>query len=185
VQLQRRHGRRSASNPRVLLLKRAGTNHADQDENLGRRGHAAVAGAAGAAGVPGQGTRETALQPRDLDADTITDAFYDTELNITGLRNANANGLMNWDAANTWAVTLVVGAYSDWRLPTIVDTGAPGCNESSAGGTDCGYNEQTRTGATVCSEMAHLHHAALGQQGVLGSRLRYRPTTELGPDQHR
>ena len=123
-----------------------------------------LAGSAGAVGVPGQGTWETTLQPRDLDGDTVTDAFYDTELNITWLRNANANGRMNWNAANAWAANLVVGAYTDWRLPTMVDTGTPGCNNSNAGGTDCGYNVQTKTGVTVFSEMAHLYHASLGNK---------------------
>ena len=41
--------------------------------------------------VPGQGTWETTLQARNLDGDTTTDAFYDTALSITWLRNANVN----------------------------------------------------------------------------------------------
>ena len=124
-----------------------------------------IAGSAGAVGVPGQGTWETTLQPRDLDGDAVTDAFYDTELNITWLRNANANGTMNWDAANAWAANLVVGAYSDWRLPTMVDTGEPGCDfPSQVGGTDCGFNVQTKTGATVFNEMAHLYYVTLGNK---------------------
>ncbi len=125
-----------------------------------------LAGSAGAAGVPGQGTWETTLQPRDLDGDTITDAFYDTELNITWLRNANANSPMVWADANAWAANLVVGAFSDWRLPTMVDTGAPGCDYSDAGGTDCGYNGQTKTGATLFSEMAHLWYVTLGNKAL-------------------
>lgn len=43
-------------------------------------------GVALADGVPGQGTWESALLPRDIDGDTTTDAFYDTELDITWLR---------------------------------------------------------------------------------------------------
>ena len=125
-----------------------------------------AAGVAGAAGVSGQGTWETTLQPRDLDGDTVTDAFYDTGLDITWLRNANMNGTMNWSDANAWAANLVVGAYSDWRLPTMVDIGAPGCNPSSVGGTDCGYNVQTKTGATVFSEMAHLWYVTLGNKSL-------------------
>ena len=45
-------------------------------------------------------------------------AVYDTDRNITWLANANANGLMNWTAANTWATGLNVGGYTGWRLPT-------------------------------------------------------------------
>jgi hypothetical protein len=112
--------------------------------------------AAQAAPVSGQGTWETTLKARDLDGDGAADAFYDTELNVTWLRNANANGLMAWDSAKTWANNLVVGGFGGWRLPFVVDTGMPGCDFSNFGGTDCGYNVQTKSGATVHSELAHL-----------------------------
>ncbi len=58
----------------------------------------------------------------------------------------------------------MVGSYSDWRLPKIVDTGSPGCNYSDAGGTDCGSNVQTKTGGQVFSEMAHLYYVSLGNK---------------------
>ena len=140
--------------------------------NFTRLAIAAVAGAvallnaaaAQALGVPGQGTWETTLQARDIDRDGVTDAFYDTALNITWLRNANINGPANWDSANTWASTLVVGGIGGWRLPTMIDTGTPGCNFSNAGGTDCGYNVQTRNGKTVFSEMAYLWYDELGNK---------------------
>lgn len=64
---------------------------------------------------------------------------------------------MTWDAAMTWANTLVVGGVGGWRLPKVVDTGAPGCDLSYAGATDCGYNVQTAS-----SEMAHLYYETLG-----------------------
>jgi PEP-CTERM motif len=117
-----------------------------------------------AAPVSGQGTWETTLQARDLNGDGATDAFYDTELNVTWLRDANANGPMNWNAAKTWASNLVVGGYSGWRLPAIVDTGAPGCDRSNAGGTDCGFNVQTKSGSIVYSELAHLYYTTLGNK---------------------
>ena len=57
--------------------------------------------------------------------------LYDTDLNITWLRNANAaagssfdngydatDGYMTWANANNWANTLTVGSFSGWRLPT-------------------------------------------------------------------
>ena len=56
---------------------------------------------------PGRGTWESTLQARDLNGDTVTDAYYDTALNVTWL--ANANGAMTWSAANTWASNLMVG----------------------------------------------------------------------------
>ena len=52
---------------------------------------------------------------------------YDDVLNITWLRDFNyakttgydADGLMTWSAANTWAASLSVGGFNDWRLPTF------------------------------------------------------------------
>jgi hypothetical protein len=50
----------------------------------------------------------------------------DTDLGIVWLADANysktsgynTNGLMAWNAANTWVDQLNVGGHSDWRLPT-------------------------------------------------------------------
>ena len=39
-----------------------------------------------------------------------------------------------------------------------------GLNFSYAGGTDCGYNVQTKVGNTVYSEMAHLYYETLGNK---------------------
>jgi len=120
-----------------------------------------AAGLAQADGVPGQGTWETTLLPRDIDGDTVTDAFYETVLDITWLRNANVNGAMDWDTAKTWANTLVVGGLGGWRLPNVVDTGAPGCDWSDSG-TDCGHNVDTATG-----EMPHLFYVTLGNKAYV------------------
>jgi hypothetical protein len=114
-----------------------------------------------AAPISGQGTWETTLQNRDLNGDGVADAFYDTQLNITWLRNANSAGLMTWDAATTWATRLNIGGVTGWRLPTTNDTGAPGCNFSYSG-TDCGVNVQTSTGNRVNNELAHLYYVTLG-----------------------
>ena len=133
-----------------------------------------------AVGVSGQGTWETTLQARDLDGNwgNGPEAFFDTVLNVTWLADANyaktskytedfRGGRMEWNVAKTWADNLVVGAYSDWRLPTMVDTGATGCNYRLAGGTDCGYNVQTKDASTgtVYSEMAHLYYVTFGNKG--------------------
>ena len=114
-----------------------------------------------AAPVSGQGTWETTLQGRDLDGNAATgEAYYDTTLNITWLADANAAGsVMTWSAANSWANTLSVNGNSGWRLPTMTDVGNDGCNFSSSGGTDCGYNVQTGT-----SEMAHMFYVTLGDK---------------------
>lgn len=131
-----------------------------------------------AVGVAGQGTWESTLLGRDINgqavaAGSISAVFlYDTALNVTWLRDGNyagtsgtapvygspsAYGVMDWATATSWASTLTVGAFTGWRLPTMVDTGAAGCDFSYAGGTDCGYNVQTAS-----SEIAHLHYVTLG-----------------------
>lgn len=124
-----------------------------------------IAASAHADGVPGQGSWETTLQARDLNGDHVTDAFHDTVLNITWLRDADANGSMDWYTANAWAGALVVGGVSGWRLPTMIDTGPAGCDLSFSSGTDCGYNVQTVSGDTVFSEMAQLWYVTLGNKG--------------------
>jgi hypothetical protein len=87
--------------------------------------------------------------------------LYDTDLDITWLRDANVNGLMNWADANAWANSISLGAFSGWRLPSVTDSGSIGCNHSYSGGTDCGYNVDIDTG-----EMAHLFHDELGNLAV-------------------
>lgn len=107
--------------------------------------------------VAGQGTWQTTLQARDLDRNGVVDAFYDTELNITWLREVHGPDI--WDRENAWANSLKIGGIGNWRLPTMVDTGSPGCDFSVEGGTDCGANVQTET-----SEMAHLFYVTLGNK---------------------
>jgi hypothetical protein len=139
----------------------------------GAVGAAAVllAGTALAVPVRGQGTWETTLKGRDIDGNPVGQLsqhavfLYDTELNVTWLRDADASGGMNWDGANTWAHSLTVGGFSGWRLPSMIDTGSPGCDISFTGGTDCGYNVETKSGTTVYSEMAHLWYLTLGNKG--------------------
>ena len=101
----------------------------------------APSGAAQAAGVAGQGIWERSLQARDLDGNRANgpEAFYDTTLDITWLADAGANWVLNWDSANTWANQLNLGGVTGWRLPALVDTAAPGCDYTWAGGTDCGF----------------------------------------------
>lgn len=117
-----------------------------------------------AATVPGQGTWKTNLQARDLNGDQKVDAFHDTELNVTWLRDANMIGWRDWDSARNWADALVIGHFNDWRLPGLLDTGAPGCN-FAYGGTDCGFNVQTKDNEIVYSEIAHLWYVTLGNIG--------------------
>jgi hypothetical protein len=112
------------------------------------------------------------------------ETVYDTDLGISWLKNANLAatntfgvsgiyswGYMNWATAQNWIDSMNTSNYlgfSDWRLPSFVDTGAPGCDFTYAG-TDCGYNVQTKSGNTVYSEMAYMFYVTLGNKAYLDS----------------
>ncbi len=133
----------------------------------------ALALPAQAQSVPGQGTWETTLLGRDsnFNAVTATDAsavyLYDTTLDVTWLRNANANGVMNWTTATTWAANLVTGSgantVSDWRLPTMT-VATPNPSYSFNGSTDYGYNVPGSS-----SELASLFYNTLGNKSQLNT----------------
>lgn len=108
------------------------------------------------------GTAHAALEGRDLNGSIDSfEAYYDTDLGITWLADAN-NSLMNWAAANTWAANLsIVDAvnnitYADWRLPT---------SDSCATYYNC-------TG----SDLGHLFYSELG--GTAGQSI----LTSADPD---
>jgi hypothetical protein len=129
-----------------------------------------------ATGVSGQGPWETTLQGRDLDGD-LTDgfeAYFDTDLNITWLADANyaktspyfayvADGAMSWGLAKTWANQLNINGIAGWRLPDVkpVDGISFQYLGSTAGTTDEGYNI-----TSTQSELAHLYYVTLGNKGV-------------------
>lgn len=93
----------------------------------------AVLGATALASMLLASAAQAALLDRDLNGDTVVDAFYDTDLDITWLRNANVNGAIAWDTATAWADGLSIGGYDDWRLPSMgscdVNTGCHGVLE--------------------------------------------------------
>ena len=115
-----------------------------------------------AVAVSGQGTWEATLHARDLDGNLSTvEGYYDSVLDITWYQNSS--GLLTWSNANSWASALSFSGASDWRLPTMIDTGSLGCNGAYVG-TDCGYNVQTIDGSTVYSELATLFYLTLGNR---------------------
>lgn len=113
------------------------------------------------------GGAQAALVGRDINGNAVAgnDAssvfLYDTTLNVTWLRDANANGQMNWTQANAWAAGLTVGGYSGWRLPTMISS--PNAAYAYSG-TDAGYNVRTTSGGTPYSEMASLWYDTLGNK---------------------
>ncbi len=68
--------------------------------------------------------------------------IYDDYSKITWTANANIAGLLSWADANVWAANLVLGGYSDWRLPATIPE-------------NLGYNQSG-------SEMGHLFYTDLG-----------------------
>lgn len=115
--------------------------------------------------TPAQAT----LIGRDINGQAVANTsavfLYDTDLDITWLRDANASatagnandpwglgygGFLDWGAANTWVNGLTVGGYSDWRLPTTLIPDSS-CSNPDSSGANC-------TG----SEMGHLWHTELG-----------------------
>lgn len=127
------------------------------------------------AGVLSQSAQATLL-------DRGNGMLYDDVLNVTWLKNANlaasntfgvsgisANGVMSWPTANNYVAAMNSATYlgyNDWRLPTMLDTGAPGCDASNSG-TDCGYNVQTYASGTVYSELAYMYYVNLGLTAYL------------------
>jgi Protein of unknown function (DUF1566) len=75
-------------------------------------------------------------------------AYYDTNLNITWLTNANLAGATDWNAAQSWIAGLNSAnylGYNDWRLPTVGPVNGTSFNYGPGGtfydGTrDVGYN---------------------------------------------
>ena len=94
--------------------------------------------------------------------------IYDTDFNITWLADANyaqtsgfdADGVITWSDAMTWAGNLSYGGYTDWRLPTTLQPD-PSCN-SQINGSSYGLN-------CVGSEMGHLFYNEL--EGVAGGSI--------------
>lgn len=91
---------------------------------------------------------------------------YDTDLNIYWTANANINGLMTWNQAQSWIASLnntnYLG-YNDWRLPTTLQPD-PTCS-TQVGGGSYGFN-------CTGSEMGHLFYNELGGtagQSILNS----------------
>ena len=118
--------------------------------------------------VPGQGTWQTTLLPRDINRDGVIDAYFDTALNITWLANANAgagsafdgggsnvDGTMEWSRALAWAASLDVYGVTGWTLPST-ENRPEGCSGSLPLPT-CGYGVDPAS-----SQMAHMYFVTLG-----------------------
>lgn len=141
---------------------------------------------ANAVAISGQGTWETTLQGRDLDGNLTNgyEAYYDSELNVTWLGDANwalssgytgaangavapfsifdenvkwTNGGMGWQAAKNWVDNLTVHGVSGWRLPSAVVTIPSGCDGQ-------GYCQIEVDLDPTKSELGHMYWFTLGNQ---------------------
>ena len=141
-----------------------------------------------AAGVSGQGTWETTLQGRDLDGNAATfEGYYDTDLDITWLADANyaqtsgydADGQLGWDEAKAWAAQLNVSGITGWRLPSLDLAASWFCVNNSC-------PDATGSNAPKSSELAHLFVKTLGTklwvtQYIGGGYDVFSPVTNAGP----
>ena len=113
----------------------------------------------------GQGTWRSSLQARDLNGDSIADAYYDTALKITWL-DSDESGWVNWYGAQAWVSSLNQGSNTGWRLPITRPTNgstwtfAPDfAYATNDGSTDWGYLHTT-------SELGHMFYVTLGNLGI-------------------
>jgi len=123
-----------------------------------------------AVGLMASGSAQAALIDRGggliydnvLDITWLKDANYAaTQYAATGGAKGDADGRMNWSAANAWAEALSYGGYSDWRLPTVNPLGASfDLSFSNNGTTDRGYGITSPN-----SEMSYMYYVNLGNLG--------------------
>jgi hypothetical protein len=145
-----------------------------------------------ATGISGQGTWETTLQPRDLDGNLSTaEAYYDTDLNITWLANANLaasnsfglayltdlgpypgdpsgyngfifpQGYINWPGAKFWIDAMNTANYLGYNGWRL-----PTVTDTGTAGCNLGYTG-TDCGwnvDTATGEMAHMFYTTLGDR---------------------
>lgn len=124
--------------------------------------------------VPGQGTWERTLHKRDINADGVADAYYDSVLGITWLSDFNyrvnhlgaGSGLTSWEGALAVASTLNVYGVGGWRLPSLAPVNGVSFqyNPTNNGTSDSG-TAKTGSGWGLTSELGHLFYVTLGNKG--------------------
>jgi hypothetical protein len=92
------------------------------------------------------------LQGRDINGNAVAASAaeavfeYDPNLNITWLRNWNANGSQSWDIQMAWAASLSYFG-GGWRLPTSRNQdGSDPCGGPNCTGSEMGYLWYTELG---------------------------------------
>ena len=109
-------------------------------------------------------------------------AVYDTDRNITWLANANTNGPMTWNAANTWAARLNIGGYTGWRLPTALNADGSGpCYGFNCTGSEFGHLFYDELGGVAGKSITTTHNANFNLFSNIQSSV-YWSGTEYTPD---
>jgi hypothetical protein len=122
--------------------------------------------------VAGQGSWETTLLARDLNADGVADAYYDTTLDISWMADANhagtngvnldrrGAGILHTETWNSYLAGLDFHGSTGWRLTTGGQEDHPSCGRVGGYiGTGIGCSFASSPGD---SELAHLYYVTLG-----------------------
>lgn len=88
--------------------------------------------------------------------------IYDTDTQLSWLKDANTAGAMTWEDANTWVASLNAGSgfagFTNWRLPATAQPDTSCSNQFDPGS---GFPIQW-FGFNCTSEMAYLYYTELG-----------------------
>lgn len=126
-------------------------------------------------------TTQASLLSRDLNNDQNIDAYYDTVLDVTWLKDANLAasnsfgvsgivqyvGVMSWGTATQWISAMNASNYlghNEWRMPKIEPIGDGGysmCCSGFDGRFDFGYNITSPK-----SELAYMFYVNLVNLGL-------------------
>lgn len=114
------------------------------------------------------------LQGRDLDGTpTTAEAYFDTVLGISWLADVNhfqtsgadADGLADFGTLTNWANAVVIGGYTQWRLPKAAPSDGVAYDIGSISydgvSSDLGWNH-----AGAGNELGYMFHVNLGNTGA-------------------
>lgn len=137
------------------------------------------------------------LQARDAGNDGSVDAYYDPVRQITWLAHAQAaagstqddgmsttDGLLTWQAAQSWAAALTIGGVGGWRLPGI----DAACNGNGVGygcsSGELGHHFYNNLGGSAGMPLSMAANAQAGLfQGLADQTFWARDTLAQDPDQ--
>ena len=137
------------------------------------------------------------LQARDAGNDGSVDAYYDPVHQITWLAHAQAaagsaqddgssttDGLLTWQAAQSWVAGLTVGGVAGWRLPGI----DAACNGNGIGygcsAGELGHHFYNNLGGSTGLPISFSANAQAGLfQGLADQTFWSRDTLAQDPDQ--